>query len=122
MNKTCKDCIHEKVCKIRHFPSMFGLTGEDCGLFKDKSRYIELPCAVGEEVYFGSDILSKICPAKVIKIEERYYTPHHPFWITIEYKSEMIGRHNLLLTETSFKDLCYKTKEEAEQVLKGGAE
>ena len=56
MNKTCADCICEDVCKIRHFPSMFGLTGADCGHFKDKSRYIELPCDKGDVLrYDGVD-------------------------------------------------------------------
>lgn len=53
---TCKDCIHEKICD--HF-ILQGLPWGDgkfpaemfCDLFKPKSRYIELPCAVGDTVY-----------------------------------------------------------------------
>lgn len=39
---TCKDCIHEDVCKIRHFPSMFGLTGDGCPDFKNKANFVEV--------------------------------------------------------------------------------
>ena len=42
---TCKDCLHEKICKKRHFPSMFGLTGDGCDDFKNKADYVEVvPC------------------------------------------------------------------------------
>lgn len=44
---TCKDCIHTEICVFDH-------TGEEykiCDFFKPKSRYIELPCAVGDTVY-----------------------------------------------------------------------
>lgn len=44
---TCKDCIHYEVCcdeyELAH--------AENCNNFKDKSKYIELPCKVGETLY-----------------------------------------------------------------------
>lgn len=60
---TCKDCIHYDVCEdnLKYIQERFlkGLTfgkseftdGEFCNLFKDKSRIIELPCKVGDEIY-----------------------------------------------------------------------
>lgn len=39
---SCKDCLHEDVCKIRHFPSMFGLTGDGCPDFKNKADVVEV--------------------------------------------------------------------------------
>ena len=53
MKMTCKDCIHYDVCAIN------GIDVENttfkkelcCGEFKDKSRIIELPCKVGDEIY-----------------------------------------------------------------------
>lgn len=46
---TCKKCIHYDVCqahlKLNNIPF------ELCGLFKDKSNFIELPCKVGDTVY-----------------------------------------------------------------------
>lgn len=42
--KTCKDCIHYDIC--------LGAFGDwlpkICDSFKDKSRFIELPCSVGD--------------------------------------------------------------------------
>ena len=32
----CKECLCKDVCKIIHFPSMFGLTGDACEHFKPK--------------------------------------------------------------------------------------
>lgn len=42
----CKNCLHHDVCKMKQFPKLFGLTGEFCDCFKDKSRYVELPLEV----------------------------------------------------------------------------
>lgn len=39
---SCRDCIHEDVCKIRHFPSVFGLTGDGCPHFKNKADVVEV--------------------------------------------------------------------------------
>lgn len=46
---TCKNCIHYDVCcelmKQLHWRP------ELCNSFKDKSRIVELPCKVGEELF-----------------------------------------------------------------------
>lgn len=39
---SCKDSLHEDVCKIRYFPSMFGLTGDGCPDFKNKADVVEV--------------------------------------------------------------------------------
>lgn len=54
--KTCKDCIHYTLCKDE-FPIYVSEHEDDvsmekeCDYFKDKSRFIELPCKVGDTVY-----------------------------------------------------------------------
>lgn len=45
---TCKDCIHYDVCLLG--ACINGGTGT-CLNFKDKSRFIELPCKVGDKLY-----------------------------------------------------------------------
>ncbi len=40
---TCKECFHYDVCKIIHFPSMFGLTGDGCEHYKNKADVIDIP-------------------------------------------------------------------------------
>lgn len=53
---TCKDCIHCELCEVQAFNG-FNKNFEPekdwkhCGVFKDKSKYIELPCKVGDTVY-----------------------------------------------------------------------
>lgn len=53
---TCKDCIYYEVCcdeyELAH--------AENCNNFKDKSKYIELPCKVGDTVYI-IDPFNGIC-------------------------------------------------------------
>ena len=52
---TCKDCIHYDVCVIvehRLREDEDYLTEFGCSDFKPKSRYIELPCAVGDTVWW----------------------------------------------------------------------
>lgn len=46
---TCKDCIHYEICKISH-PISVCMDGV-CSFYKDKARFIELPCKVGDMVY-----------------------------------------------------------------------
>lgn len=49
---TCKDCIHYEICRI--FSDQYGISKvypSDCGFAKDKSRFVELPCQIGSEVY-----------------------------------------------------------------------
>ena len=50
---TCKDCIHYDVCQhSRSAGEYFEINVEKfCKLFKDKSRFIELPCKVGDTAY-----------------------------------------------------------------------
>lgn len=59
---TCKDCIHYEVCKTEKGSTVFYREGllsstynqvdKICGaLFKDRSRFVELPCKVGDTVY-----------------------------------------------------------------------
>ena len=59
--KTCRDCIHDDVCPHEILPtdihplyidfSVRDDVEESCGDFKDKTRVIELPCSIGDEVY-----------------------------------------------------------------------
>lgn len=51
----CKDCINSDVCNcfddgVTETIAM-NLDGEECKLFKDKSKFVELPCRVGDVIY-----------------------------------------------------------------------
>ena len=47
---TCKDCIHYDVCKALE-EQVGMIDARQCGCYKDKSRFIELPCKVGDTAY-----------------------------------------------------------------------
>lgn len=84
---TCKDCIHYEACnKINEtlgLPTTDKIRGsfEWCrnrGIFKDKSRFIELPCKVGDIVYqtdgvkiYESTIKNVIYETESIAFDER---------------------------------------------------
>ena len=51
---TCKDCPHFDVCKMYGaLPTKkrIGSKWKNCPFRNDKSKYIELPCKVGEELF-----------------------------------------------------------------------
>ena len=60
----CKDCVHVKVCReyVTGLAAARGvdldeteleqvLDSDDCDHFQDRSRFVELPCHVGDTVY-----------------------------------------------------------------------
>lgn len=113
---TCKDCIHYDACNKLNI--MFGFPTTDllgyeklCGCFADKSRYIELPCKVGDMIYDiynaalngGSDISELKVPEIHINLDRR----NKP-WIIISgyyFAFEDFGKYTFF------------TKEEAEKAL-----
>ena len=42
---TCKNCLHGDVC-------FTVLDSMQCQYFKDRSRFVELPCKVGEKIFY----------------------------------------------------------------------
>ena len=48
---TCKNCLYNDVCDNKLL-TLSVIEYGDCSRFKDKSRYIELPCKVGITLYF----------------------------------------------------------------------
>lgn len=48
---TCKDCIHSKVCEFFSY-RITSNAEQKCKHFKDLSRFVELPCKLGDFVYF----------------------------------------------------------------------
>lgn len=47
----CKDCIHYQVCQY-HITEETKMTVAECSTgFKDKAKFIELPCKVGDTIY-----------------------------------------------------------------------
>ena len=104
---TCKDCIHFESCKNLYETHGEGLSGDSyvCDFFKDRSRFVELPCKVGDFVYF---------------IEARRVMADIVSKFTIDRCGVMLQRvngYNLGYTDQLGKKI-FLTHEEAEQALK----
>lgn len=104
----CHDCIHLEVCKDIDDGIQMCCTGyKGCKLFKPKTRYIELPCAVGQTVYYIS--FGKVYKGKCHAITLKPTLQIHLYDFDGDNASY------------SAKDV-FPTKDEAEQVLKGKSE
>ena len=56
---TCKDCVHYEVCDGWNHKFMeLRVNGENgvCQSFKRKSRFVELPCEVGQTVWIIDEV------------------------------------------------------------------
>lgn len=54
MEKNCKECLHNPICQMwrdqeGQDASSFQLSG--CIHFEDRSRFVKLPCKIGEKVF-----------------------------------------------------------------------
>ena len=122
---SCKDCVHVEVC------GTFSILSEDfeiasperiasdCNCFKDRSRFVELPCKVGDKVYLDNlhikyaDVIGIYIDAFGGVFDLRIYTNiqlangfGYKYFISKDYTFEDIGKRLFL------------TKESAEQAVK----
>lgn len=111
MNKTCKDCIHLKVCEDIDDGIQMCYTGyKGCENFKDKDRFIELPCAVGDTVWFKRNgIIIETYVEKIV-------LKHRGLYLKLECNAVYET------TVNSIGKTVFLTKEGAEKALKGVAE
>lgn len=121
---SCKDCIHFEICSDFYDDEIESTA--PCSFFKDRSRFVELPCKVGDS-YFE---IEQYCT------ERGYYNePRRTDTIDCEYCDvDGVCDRQYRITEKRFASLIqifdYKekavdrynrkflTKEEAEQFLK----
>ena len=106
---TCEDCLHYDIC--------IGAFGDwlpkICDSFKDKSKFIELPCSVGDTVYYpyAGKILEKKVTAYHRVYDARSGVQGIDWWYELENDE----------SETMDADLISKTvfltREEAEKKL-----
>lgn len=68
----CEKCVHNEVCKYGENRSN-GLycTGEKCRHFKPKSRFVELPCEVGQTVWI------------IDEVEDDFYAEPYPLDVKV---------------------------------------
>lgn len=100
---TCKDCIHHEVCKKTRIMNPSHNYATECNDYNDRSRFVELPCNMGDTVYIalnGYGVLKDT--VKEFRITSKR------IWI----RPEKFGMDCLL------ENMAFLTREEAEQALK----
>ena len=129
---TCKDCIHRELC-ADYVSSLAKVQNADvkyisqwldeiegrkeqadnaCEHFADRSRFVELPCKVGDTVFVVEEIA-----------EERKIIKDHVETIGIGYYADGVNIYQFdgIKTDGYFEDFgktVFLTREEAEQALK----
>lgn len=115
---SCKECLHGDVCKFKDLPAPLSdsyireseCIEKRCGDFKDRSRFVELPCSAGDTVYYIANVNGKdtISSATVKKV-----TIHSDGLIGYDCGVGEIG-----FSSGSIDKRVFLTEEEAEQALK----
>ena len=118
---SCKDCVHVEVCK-EYVVGLAAVRGvdlnmdemdeleavlqcDDCENFKDRSRFLELPCKVGDTIYRVKD--GKVTKEQVVEfgISSRGVVLYRTLGYELGYSDY-------------FGNSLFFSKEEAEQALK----
>ena len=120
---TCKDCIHLEACVYMLNVIGFNVNKDQnregaekrCSAFTDKSRFVELPCKVGDVVYYieGAYYSSRrqtVRPIEVTEISWKCDRSGRDLWFALiangtRYKFSSIGK------------TVFLTREEAEAAL-----
>ena len=106
---TCKECIHFVVCD--EVPTK---SADDCDFFKDRSRFVELPCKVGDTLYTVVRGY-KIREWTVTDICFSDYLPRSVKVITARDKQ---NSEHIRFAEHYLEKTVFLTRETAEQALK----
>ena len=113
--RDCKNCIHYAVC-ADFYDDEIERTAP-CSFFKDRSRFVELPCRVGDKVYFNNVHLRY---ARVIAIYIDASGGMFDLDITTNIATAT-GYEHFINKDYTFEDIgrrLFLTSEEAEQALK----
>ena len=124
---SCADCVHAEVCREYdrafwgHTPNkhsdLINAKPEDCPYFKARARFVELPCRVGDKVYFNNVHLRY---ARVIAIYIDASGGMFDLDITTNIATAT-GYEHFINKDYTFEDIGKRlvlTREEAEQALK----
>lgn len=102
---TCKDCICYSGCSgiLNDFGMRLNQAREVCDRFEDRARFVELPCKVGDTIYWnllGKPVEDEIVSITIYKNVIRVFLKKG-----ISFDIEDIGR------------MLFLSREEAEQEL-----
>ena len=110
---SCKDCVHVEVCCEKNLHVAVGMNiiprfkykriEQECKNFKDRSRFVELPCKLGDTVYYfnsAGEIYSQKVSGFIVN------------FVGILVDSDVMFDSHLM------GDRFFSTREEAEAALK----
>lgn len=63
---TCEDCIHHDLCVCVGTRKLYPGSSEGCRFFSVKTRFVELPCKLGDPVYIIVYLKNKI-PSHIVQ-------------------------------------------------------
>ena len=109
----CKDCIHFESCKNLYETHGEGLSGDSyvCDFFKDRSRFVELPCKLGDTLFVPTR--NFVSEYKVVS----FHVCGEGVW----YRTNVIKGILTRLIADNVENIgktVFLTREEAEQALK----
>ena len=104
---TCKECVHVGVCS---YAQNSNNEFEHCANFKDRSRFVELPCKDGEYVY----VIEPLCDSMAFHTIKHRKIKH----IEPQARIQFAGGGWILNFLSAFNRYVFRTYEEAEQALK----
>lgn len=115
---SCKDCVHAEVCRFKDLPAPLSdsyireseCIEKRCGDFKDRSRFVELPCKDGEYVY----VIEPLCDSMAFHTIKLRKIKH----IEPQARIQFAGGGWILDFLSAFNRYVFRTYEEAEQALK----
>ena len=107
---TCEYCVHFGVCPSRQEAN------KPCCFFKNRSKFIELPCKVGDVVYSYCDDFYVILDYRIETIYI-YKDNLTSFEAICSAEEEMLADIDFDLSDIG--KTVFLTKEEAERALKG---
>lgn len=118
---TCKDCVHCDVCRYNDGANEWCKHPEKCEHFKDKNRFVELPCENWLEITFGDeDVFYGIEEETISEInvynEERI--SWYDGWRTVVIKGFDENGNYLEFSPEDIGKTVFLTREEAEEKLK----
>ena len=117
--ETCKECINYTECNayLERVGVSFDPERDVCSIFKNRSRFVELPCKAGDTVYFDD---GHIQSARVLAIYIDAEGGMFDLEITA-YSNNALGFKKFINKDYKFEDIgkhLFLKKEEAEQALK----
>ena len=116
---TCKDCLYYEPCstlnaEFKKLPKDFidsDLCAKQCTTFKDRSRFVELPCKLGDTLFVPTRNL----------VSEYKIVSFHVCGEGIWYRTNVIKGILTRLISDNVENIgktVFLTREEAEQALK----